>query len=182
MSSLSDKGLKLSENALFSLFVGRATKLLGRPFQVVAILNEVADKLASKESQTNKFRQLFDVALTLVRMVRGYVGGDYRDIPTSTIVSGLAVLLYVLSPIDLVPDFIPVVGFLDDLSLVSWFVGKFHIEITRFRDWEQSARGQALGGSSSAFSVATADDGPDANAQPARGDITQPSVAELGHS
>ena len=175
MSTLSDKGLKLSKNALFNVFIGRATKLLGRPFKVVTVLNEVADKLSSKESQTNKFRQLFDVALTLVRLVRSYISGEYRDIPTSTIVSGLAVLLYVLSPIDLVPDFIPVLGFLDDLSLVSWFVGKFHVEITRFREWEQTGRGQA-------FSISPDADRPDAAAQPARGDAAQPSVAELGHS
>lgn len=174
MSSLSEKGLKLSKNVLFNVFIGRATKLLGRPFKVVTVLNEVADKLAVKDSKDNKFRQLFDVALTLVRLVRSYISGDYRDISTSTIVSGLAVLLYVLSPIDLVPDFIPVVGFLDDLSLVSWFVVKFQTEITKFRDWEQTARGQDT-------AVATAT-GPDNATRPAEGDLAQPSVAELGHS
>ena len=173
MSSLSEKGLKLSKNALFSLFIGRATKLLGRPFKVVTVLNEVADKLSDKESKTHKFRQLFDVALTLVRLVRSYISGEYRDIATGTIVSGLAVLLYVLSPIDLIPDFIPVLGFLDDLSLVSWFVGKFHGEITKFRDWEQTGRG---GLATSAPAT------PDAAARPALGDAGQPSVAELGHS
>ena len=171
MSSLSDKGLKLSKNALFSLFIGRATKLLGRPFKVVTILNEVADKLADQGSKTNKFQQLFDVGRTLVRLVRSYVSGEYRDIPTSTLVSGLAVLLYVLSPIDLIPDFIPVVGFLDDLSLVSWFVGKFQGEITRFREWETTGRGPA-----------STPAGPDAAARPARGEATLPAVAELGHS
>ncbi|MBD2766738.1 DUF1232 domain-containing protein [Hymenobacter sp. BT664] len=171
MSSLAEKGLKLSKNALFSLFVGRATKLLGRPFKVITVLNEAADKLADKKSETNKFKQLFEVALTLVRLVRSFVRGEYRDISTSTVVSGLAVLLYVLSPLDLVPDFIPVLGFLDDLSLVSWFVGKFQTEITRFRAWEQN------GGP-----VSSATDEPDAAARPAVGDVSQPSVAELGHS
>jgi uncharacterized membrane protein YkvA (DUF1232 family) len=172
MSSLSDKGLKISKNALFNVFIGRATKLLGKPFKVVTILNEAADKLVDKENKTNKFRQLFEVALTLVRLVRAYISGDYREISTSTIVSGLAVLLYVLSPIDLIPDFIPVIGFLDDLSLVSWFVGKFHGEITRFREWEQAGHDAAGMGISA----------PDAAARPALGDATQPSVAELGHS
>ena len=173
MSSLTDKGFKLSKNALFSLFIGRATKLLGRPFKVVTVLNEVADKLASKESKDNKFRQLFEVALTLVRLVRSYSSGEYREISANTIISGLAVLLYVLSPIDLVPDFIPVLGFLDDLSLVSWFVGKFQGEITRFREWEQTRGGQV---------VSTAAASPDAAARPARGDAALPQVAELGHS
>lgn len=175
MASLSDTGLKLSKNALFTLFVGRATKLLGRPFKVVTILNEVADKLSDKESKTHKFRQLFEVALTLVRMVRAYVSGEYREISTGTIVSGLAVLLYVLSPIDLIPDFIPVLGFLDDLSLISWFVGKFHGEIFRFRAWENVRHGQGA----ASF---PGPEQPDAAAQPAFGDPAQPSVAELGHS
>jgi uncharacterized membrane protein YkvA (DUF1232 family) len=163
MSTLAQRGLQISKNAIFSVFVNRATKLLGKPFKVVTILNETASKLADKESKDNKFKQLFDVALTVVRMVRSYITGDYREIQGSTIISGLAVLLYVLSPIDLVPDFIPVLGFLDDLSLVSWFVGKFQIEITRYRDWEN--RTAQLAPSS-----------------PAQGDDTLPAVAELGHS
>jgi uncharacterized membrane protein YkvA (DUF1232 family) len=176
MATLSDKGLKISKNILFNIFVGRATKLLGRPFKVVTILNETANKLAVQGSKDSKFQQLFDVALTLVRLVRRYVSGEYRDIPTSTIVSGLGVLLYVLSPIDVVPDFIPVLGFLDDLSLISWFVGKFQAEISRFRDWEKTA---AVGVSGSATAGAAT---PDMAAAPARSDRNQPATAELGHS
>ena len=175
MSSFSEQGLRISKNVLFNVFVGRAAKLLGKPFKVVTILNETADKLADQGSKTNKFRQLFDVALTLVRMVRSFISGEYRDISTSTVVSSLAVLLYVLSPIDLVPDFIPVVGFLDDLSLISWFVGKFSTEINRYKEWEQTGRGQAA-------IVRTSPALPDDAARPALGDATQPSVAELGHS
>lgn len=171
MSDLTAKGLKLSKNALFNVFIGRATKILGKPFKVVAVLNETADKLASKDSKDNKFRQLFDIALTMVRLVRSFISGEYRDVSTSTIISGLAVLLYVLSPIDLVPDFIPVLGFLDDLSLVSWWVGKFQTEIIKFRTWE-SSRHAGISGAAT----------PDAAALPATGDALQPSMAELGHS
>ncbi len=145
------------------MFVSRATSLLGRPFKVLTILNETADKLADASSKDHKFKQLFMSALTLVRLVRAYASGDYRAIPTSTIVSGLAVLLYVLSPIDLIPDFIPVLGWLDDLSLVSWFVGKFQQELLKFRDWE--TRTVQLPAP-----------------QPATGDRQLPAVAELGHS
>lgn len=163
MSTLAQRGLQISKNAIFNVFVNRASKLLGKPFKVVTILNETANKLADKESKDNKFKQLFDVALTLVRLVRSYISGEYREIQTSTIVSGFAVLLYVLSPLDLVPDFIPVLGFLDDLSLVSWFLGKFQAEITRYREWE---------GHTAQLAPST----------PAQGDAELPEVAELGHS
>ena len=166
MPTLAQRGLQISKNAIFSLFVNRASRLLGKPFKIVTVLNEAADKLADENSKDNKFKQLFATAFTLVRMVRSYVTGDYRQIQTSTIVSGLGVLLYVLSPIDLVPDFIPVLGFLDDLSLISWFIGKFHVEITNFREWEET--------SAHALSLP-----PAAQAQ---GDSSLPAVAELGHS
>ena len=129
MSSLSEKSLRLSKNVVFNVFLSKASKLLGAPFKVVTTLNEVADKLAVEGHKDSKFRQLFDTAATLVRLVRRYISGEYRGVGTGTVVSGLAVLLYVLSPIDLVPDFIPVLGFLDDLSLISWFAGKFQGEI-----------------------------------------------------
>lgn len=163
MATLAERGLQISKNALFNVFINRATKLLGRPFKIVAVLNETANKLADKDSKDNKFKQLFEVAFTLVRLVQNYITGEYRQIQTSTIVSGLAVLLYVLNPIDLIPDFIPVLGFMDDLSLISWFIGKFQTEITRFRDWE----------------TAMAQFGPSASAM---GDSSLPAVAELGHS
>lgn len=169
MSSLAEKGFRISKNAVFNLFLERATKLLGRPFKVVTVLNEVATKLANEESKDNKFKQLLNVALTLVRLVRRYASGDYRQVSNTTIVSGLAVLLYVLSPIDVIPDFIPVLGFLDDLSLVSWFVGKFQGEIIKFQAWEKTQESGLI-------------DAPDAAAMPARGDAALPAVAELGHS
>jgi uncharacterized membrane protein YkvA (DUF1232 family) len=163
MATLAQRGLQISKNAIFNLFINRATRLLGKPFKVITVLNETADKLADENSKDNKFKQLFEVALTLVRMVRSYITGEYREIQGSTIISGLAVLLYVLSPIDLIPDFIPVLGFLDDLSLISWFVGKFQGEITRYRNWEKQI-GQL------------------ATPIPAQGDPSQPAIAELGHS
>jgi uncharacterized membrane protein YkvA (DUF1232 family) len=173
MVNLIEKGLSISKNALFSVFLNRAGKLLGRPFKVIMVLNEVANKLASKESGDNKFKQLFSVAYTVVRLVRNYVSGSYRQVETGTIVSALGVLLYTLSPVDLVPDFIPVVGFLDDLALLSWFVEKFQGEIVRFREWEATHVAEE------------ADDIPAASVVPAASKSNvqnAAAIAELGHS
>ncbi|RZK42258.1 MAG: DUF1232 domain-containing protein, partial [Hymenobacter sp.] len=48
----------------------------------------------------------------------------------------LAVLIYFLSPIDLIPDFIPVVGLLDDMALVAWFSTSIKHELDKFHTWE----------------------------------------------
>jgi uncharacterized membrane protein YkvA (DUF1232 family) len=69
-----------------------------------------AINLASLKSQVGKLKKH---TLTVY-----YVARDPR---TPFIVRALAVLIaaYALSPIDLIPDFIPVIGYLDDLLLVA---------------------------------------------------------------
>ncbi|QDA61775.1 YkvA family protein [Hymenobacter jejuensis] len=166
MSTLAEKGLRIAKNAVFNVFLRRATKLLGKPFAVAVTLREVAAKLDDQDSKKGPIQQTIDMVRTLIRLVGAFVRGSYRQIETTTIISGLAVLLYVLSPVDLVPDFLPVVGFLDDLALMSWFIGKFRDELIRFQKWEKTS------------ALAITGTAP----EPARSDRSLPPVAELGHS
>jgi uncharacterized membrane protein YkvA (DUF1232 family) len=67
---------------------------------------------------------------TLVQRLRGWAKGIKRDVhalylsardprvPWYAKAVAVAVTAYALSPIDLIPDFIPVLGYLDDLILV----------------------------------------------------------------
>ena len=51
---------------------------------------------------------------TLFNLVQDYVKGEYREIPWWSLGSITAALLYILMPMDALPDFIPIAGFLDD--------------------------------------------------------------------
>ncbi|MGV3642370.1 MAG: YkvA family protein, partial [Adhaeribacter sp.] len=61
-----------------------------------------------------------------------------RQVSTKTVLIGLATVLYLLLPIDLVPDFIPVLGLMDDLSLITWFIKAFQQELVKFQQWEST--------------------------------------------
>jgi uncharacterized membrane protein YkvA (DUF1232 family) len=50
----------------------------------------------------------------------------------------VAGLLYFLMPIDAMPDFIPVTGFLDDITIIVWIFNSFKHEIDAFEAWEKS--------------------------------------------
>lgn len=56
-------------------------------------------------------------ALKQLTLVAYYAARDART-PWSVRVLALIVAAYALSPIDLIPDFIPVLGYLDDLILI----------------------------------------------------------------
>lgn len=47
-----------------------------------------------------------------------YLAGRHPDTPWHAKILVLVVVAYALSPIDLIPDFVPVLGYLDDLLLV----------------------------------------------------------------
>ncbi len=49
-----------------------------------------------------------------------YWRGEYRAISPKALISVVAGLMYFLSPIDAIPDFIPVFGMLDDIAVLAW--------------------------------------------------------------
>ena len=77
---------------------------------------------------------LSDVPL-LVSLVKSYVTGEYKEIPYNSIVAVVATLLYVISPIDIIPDVIPAVGFADDAMAVAFCIKMIHDDLENYKRW-----------------------------------------------
>lgn len=62
--------------------------------------------------------------LLILRMIRDVFYGNFKlnPIDLATIV---ALIVYVISPVDAIPDFIPIVGFIDDISLIGYILVKY---------------------------------------------------------
>jgi|GEM_PF-229031 len=76
-------------------------------------------KEIEEKFEKGPLREFLDNAKLLLDIVSDYYTGKYRQIPYFSIAAIVFTLLYVLSPIDLIPDFIPVIGLLDDATVVS---------------------------------------------------------------
>ena len=48
----------------------------------------------------------------------------------------LAGLAYFISPLDAIPDVIPVVGYLDDALVITWVMHEISDEVTKYRRWK----------------------------------------------
>ncbi len=76
----------------------------------------------------------------LVRLIKAWSAGTYRQIPKKAIVAATSSLLYFLNPFDLIPDVIPFSGFLDDVAVITYVLASLKSEIERFLSWENSRR------------------------------------------
>jgi uncharacterized membrane protein YkvA (DUF1232 family) len=57
-------------------------------------------------------------------------------------------LVYVVSPIDLLPDFLPLIGIADDAVVATWVVGRLLMETADFLRWERAGAPGATTGRS----------------------------------
>ena len=72
----------------------------------------------------------------LFSLIGDYVKGQYRAIPFWSIAAIVAALLYVLSPIDLIPDFIPVIGYVDDAMVVAACLAMVEQDLHAYKEWK----------------------------------------------
>ena len=78
--------------------------------------------------------------LLFVRMVKAFVKKEYTDVPWKTILAIIAGIVYFVTPFDLIPDFIPITGFVDDFTVLYWVFNNFNKDIESFRSWEMELK------------------------------------------
>jgi uncharacterized membrane protein YkvA (DUF1232 family) len=74
----------------------------------------------------------------LVRLLQAWRDGRYRGLSVRTLASLAAALVYVLSPVDLIPDFIPGIGLIDDAAVLALLLHSIAQDLAAFRVWEQN--------------------------------------------
>jgi uncharacterized membrane protein YkvA (DUF1232 family) len=112
-------------------FLPMAQRLLSRG-RLPALIFAVAHKGAT---QGNRLGKLKDDLRLLQALCLAYWRGEYRAISPKAMVSVVAGLMYFLSPLDLIPDWIPVIGMLDDIVVLAWVMKSLETELDAFREW-----------------------------------------------
>lgn len=74
---------------------------------------------------------------TMFRLLNSYLKGEYTDIPRKDLIIVVSALSYLISPIDLVPDFIPVIGLMDDMAIISVCIKATKTELEKYLEWRR---------------------------------------------
>ncbi len=99
------------------------------------LLNQAFEKA---EKNKNLLGKILDDLIVLVRLVKAWVTGKYSKTPLHTIILVVATMLYFINPFDIIPDFIPVIGYVDDATMIATGIQSIRGDLKDFTKWERS--------------------------------------------
>jgi uncharacterized membrane protein YkvA (DUF1232 family) len=98
------------------------------------LLGSVLQKAVKHQDQ---LKSILQDLMALYRMLQAWSRGDYKKIPWKTIVLALAALIYFLNPLDLIPDFILGIGYLDDAVVLGFVMNSIRKDVSKYLEWEE---------------------------------------------
>jgi len=110
-----------------------------------------AEELLKDVDKTEKFLQELEVKFKkiphtgeklsyvpiLISMVRSYIRKEYTNISWASVVLTVSALIYVLSPIDIIPDGVPVLGYIDDTIVLIVCLTYIDVEVREYIEWRK---------------------------------------------
>src|SRR5438067_11453003 len=130
--------LKERLEAEFAQAVKSAKTYVGNPQRLQSLFQEAAKQAESMPREP--FAETWPYFQAMLRLIRAYAEGQYPEVPESTLVVIIAAIIYVVNPLDVIPDALPALGFLDDATVIALAVRRSRPALDDFMAWEISAR------------------------------------------
>jgi uncharacterized membrane protein YkvA (DUF1232 family) len=100
------------------------------------------DKLYKKRNRLKRilnlkvFSKQKDKLKLLLELTGQYKNGKYRNIPWRSMAAITFTLLYIINPLDIIPDVLPVIGYVDDMSVFMALYNLIDKDIEDYKDWK----------------------------------------------
>ncbi len=116
-------------------FMAIAQDLMENPSGLKFKLEKATEKI-NKSSVKDALGIYVDDLLTLIRLSKAWVSRKYTKVNKQTILYTVLAVVYFVTPTDFVPDFLLGLGFMDDIAVISWVLGKIKVDLAEFKKWE----------------------------------------------
>ena len=98
------------------------------------LFGEAARKAAAVPREP--FRECWAYLQTMLRLLRAHHRGEYDQVPDDALLWIIAALNYLVDPFDLIPDMTPLLGFVDDATVVGFVADQTRQTLDEFMIWE----------------------------------------------
>jgi uncharacterized membrane protein YkvA (DUF1232 family) len=121
----------------FSEALKSAKTYITQPERLRDLVREAASKAASMPKEP--FKESWAYFQAMLRLIRAYYRGEYREVAATTLVVIVAAIIYVVNPFDLIPDWVPGLGLLDDAFILGLAIRRTRQSLDDFMTWETSS-------------------------------------------
>jgi uncharacterized membrane protein YkvA (DUF1232 family) len=111
-----------------------AKDYLEQPEKTKELIERASKKAADKKG---KLHEVWDHLHLLFDLITAWRKGEYRKIPKGSILMIIATIIYFVSPIDLVPDFLVGLGILDDAAVIGFTLKQISSDLDKFKLWKE---------------------------------------------
>lgn len=126
---------KQGYEAGYKKFLSKAKKYVDNPQETEHLL-----KKTDKKAKANKasFSGIWGKFQLLLDLVKSWSTGEYREISKKSILFIIASILYFVSPIDIIPDFLIGLGIVDDAAVIAFAIKQLSDELEKYKSWKHN--------------------------------------------
>jgi uncharacterized membrane protein YkvA (DUF1232 family) len=114
--------------------MNEAKEYAADPERLKSLIDEAVKK--ARRMPKGPFKESWAYFLAMLRLLRAYYAGSYRKIPWHTVLLIIAAVIYVVNPMDFIPDMLLGVGLLDDATVLAFALRAVKDRLDAFMDWE----------------------------------------------
>ncbi|HEU0294918.1 MAG TPA: YkvA family protein [Anaerolineales bacterium] len=96
-----------------------------------------SEKILEKFTPYGPLKRFIDDAKLLIALVKDYWRKSYRQTPFGVIGAIVFSLIYVFNPFDLVPDVLPILGQVDDASVIAACLMLIQRDLRKYEKWKK---------------------------------------------
>jgi uncharacterized membrane protein YkvA (DUF1232 family) len=111
-----------------------AEKVTPKDIQTVA---ERSDEINKQFSARGPLKRFVEDGKVLTALIRDWRAGKYRQALYGTIAAVVFGLIYVFNPLDLVQDVLPIIGALDDATVIGALLMLVERDLRKYRSWKE---------------------------------------------
>ncbi len=112
----------------------KAEQIIGNQKKLSKLLSDGQEKAKAKQE---KLKSVWNDFQALFRLIKAWWKKEYTSVPWKTVLYAVAAVLYFVNPLDVIPDFIPGLGLLDDITLITFVINSLKKDIEQFLNWEK---------------------------------------------
>lgn len=114
-------------------YLPRAKKIVSDPERMEKLAKESFSLLKGE----GKLAQVRREGLLLAKLAKDAITGRYRGLKKRNLLFIVAGLMYLVNPMDILPDFLFAIGFADDIGVLMYVFKKLDGEIKAYEAWRE---------------------------------------------